>query len=48
MIVGTTLSQVQRDSIAWAQNCAAEKRGASARLPPCASGASMVTAKALM
>ncbi len=48
MMVGTTLSQVQRFSTACAQKRAAEKRAAIATLPPCASGASIVTAKALM
>ena len=48
IIVGTTLSQVQCVLAACAQKRAAEKRGGIARLPPCASGASMVTANALM
>ena len=48
MIVGTTLIQVQRMPTACSQNAAAENRGGIARLPPCASGASIVTAKALM
>ena len=48
MIVGTMLSQVQRRRIACDQNCAAEKRAAIATLPPFTSGASIVTANALM
>ena len=48
MMVGTTLIQVQRCSIACCQKAAAEKRGGITRLPPWASGASIVTAKALM
>ena len=48
MIVGTTLIQVQRDAIAWSQKRVAENRGAIATLPPEASGASIVTANALM
>ena len=48
IIVGTTLTQVHCASTACVQKRAAEKRGAIARLPPWASGASIVTAKALM
>ena len=48
MMVGTTLIQVQPDATACCQNEVAEKRGGMARLPPCASGLSIVTANALM
>ena len=48
IMVGTTLIQVQRDCVACCQKLPAENRGGMARLPPWASGASMVTAKALM
>ncbi len=47
-MVGTTLSQVHCASRAWVQKRAAENFGVIARLPPCASCASIVTAKALM
>jgi hypothetical protein len=42
------LSQVQPCVITMSQKLPAENRGGITRLPPCASGASMVTAKALM
>ena len=48
MMVGTTLIQVQPLSAACTQKRAAENFGAMATLPPLASGASIVTAKALM
>ena len=47
-MVGTTLIQVQALPLACCQKLPAEKRGGMAKLPPWASGASMVTAKALM
>ena len=48
MIVGTTLSQVQPESSACDQKRAAENAAPSPRCRRCASGASIVTAKALM
>ena len=47
-MVGTTLIQVQALWLACSQKRAAENLGGIARLPPWDSGASMVTAKALM
>ena len=47
-MVGTTLIQVQAQALACSQKRAAENFGGMARLPPWASGASMVTAKALI
>ena len=47
-MVGTTLIQVHCACVACCQKRAAENFGGMARLPPCAKGASMVTAKALI
>jgi len=48
IMVGTTLIQLQPVCAACSQKRPAENFGGIARLPPCASGASMVTQKALM
>ena len=48
MIVGTTLSHVQPCLIAISQKPATENFGGITKLPPCTSGASIVTANALM
>jgi len=47
-MVGTTLIQLHCVCVACSQKRPAENFGGIARLPPCASGASMVTVKALM
>src|SRR6218665_2043086 len=47
-MVGTRLIQLHCVRAACSQKRPAENFGASARLPPCASGASMVTTRALM